>query len=151
MSTYKPPFARMRHIRRDAPVRPQKDMPENVEAALAEAAAKQSAGEEVADEIRVPVGAVDAVVTPGPDEKFGTPDDEFHIEAHKDDGLHEHEEPEVDDDLPLVAEPEVEVPKYGLDLKKAELVALADEHEVMLPEGATKAEIIAALDAHFGK
>jgi len=167
MSSYKPPHSRMRQIRAAAPP-PIPSHPQNVEEAIEAVAAKQAAGEEVAEEIRVPVGAVDAVVTPGEDGVFGTADDETRIEAHKDDGEHEHVEPEADPEEPLVADPEPEAvadpepeaeadpepeavvkPDYDMELKKADLVALADEHGV--DSSGTKAQIIAALDAHFGE
>jgi len=159
MSSYKPPHSRMRQIRAAAPP-PIPSHPQTGEEAIEAVAAKQAAGEEVAEEIRVPVGAVDAVVTPGEDGVFGTADDETRIEAHKDDGEHEHVEPEADPEEPLVADPEPEAvadpepeavvkPDYDMELKKADLVALADEHGV--DSSGTKAQIIAALDAHFGE
>ena len=142
--SYKPPCSRMRQIHRNAPP-PIPRFPQNVDDAVREAALKQKAGEEVADEIRVPVGILDAVIKPGPDKVYGTKDDVATIEAHKDDGEHDHE--------PEVVEPEpdvVEKPVYSRLLKKAELTAIADEHGVILKEDGTKAQIITALDAHFG-
>jgi len=95
----------MRQIKRDAPP-PLPRFPQNVVEAIAIVAKAQEAGEEVAEEIRVPVGAVDVVVHPGPDERFGTPDDQVDIVSP---GAHPEVEPENDqDDNPEVVEPEVE-------------------------------------------
>ena len=146
MSTsYKPPASRMRQIKAHAPARASRH-PQNVEEAIQRAAAAQDAGEEVAEEIRVPVGAVDAVIKPGPDKRFGTPDDEVRIEGHKDDGAHEH-----DADADADADHEVEKPKYEKGMKKAELVAIAEAHGVEVEDDMTKAKLVAALDAHFGE
>jgi len=152
MSSYRPPFARMRNIKRDnSPKKFRDPLPENVEEALEEAAAKQEAGEPVADEIRVPVGAVDAVIKPGPDKKFGTDDDEVTIE-----GRQPEPEPVVDEDpapdeplvVPEADEPEPEAkPDYGMDWKKADLVALADKLGVA--SDGNKSDIVAALDEHY--
>jgi len=150
MSSYRPPSARMRQIRSKAKRRP--EVPSGVDAAIKAAVAKQAAGEEVAAEIRIPVGALDAVVKPGPDKKYGTADDQVTIEAHQDDGLHDHEEEEE----AVEAEPLVEAevvkapePEYGMDLKKASLMAIADDYGVELADGDTKSEIIEKLDAYF--
>jgi len=138
----------MRQIKANAPPRASR-FPQNVEEAIQQAAAAQDAGEEVAEEIRVPVGAVDAVIKPGPDKKFGTPDDDVRIEGHKDDDEHEHAEPEVEEpEEPKAKEPKV---KYSKDMTKRELQALADEHGVLIRGLATKAKIVAALDKHFGE
>jgi len=129
MSSYKPPFARMRQIRANAPP-PLSKYPQDVDAALA-------AVPEVppVEEIRVPVGAVEVIVEPGPDLKFGTADDHKHI-------VQPGGEAPVD-------EPAEAAPKYDMTMKKAELAALADANGVEYPEGATKAEIVEALDQHF--
>ncbi len=163
--SYRPPASRMRQIKRDAP--PPINRHANVEAAIQQLAAEQAAGAEVAEEIRVPVGAIDAVITPGPDAVFGTPDDEVTLEAHKEDDAHEHVEPAVDEDEPLVAqsaeveaeveaEPEAEPeavvqPEYSKSMTKKELQALAEDHGVVLKGMMSKAKIVAALDRHFAK
>ena len=77
--SYKPPFARMRTIKKNAGPPLSHHPQQNVEDALAEARALQDAGKEVASEIRVPVGIVDVVVTPGPDKTYGTEDDKVEI------------------------------------------------------------------------
>ena len=158
MSSYGPPASRMRQIKRDAPPRkphfPQ-NVDEAIEEAVEEASKAQEVGEEVAEEIRVPVGAVDAVITPGPDEKFGTDDDEYRIEGHK----HEHKGDKHDKDEEPEAEPVVEdepeagpgivQPEYEKAMKKSDLVAIAEAHGVEVEDTMTKAQIIAALDKHF--
>jgi|APSaa5957512576_1039674.scaffolds.fasta_scaffold46061_2 hypothetical protein len=159
MSSYGPPASRMRQIKRDAPP-PIPRYPQNVEEAIAEVAKAQAAGEVVADEIRVPVGIVDAVVKPGPDEKFGTADDVTTIEPHEDDGEHEHDDAPLDDleeeeaaaeELVIEDEPvETVPPEYNAQMKKSELLDVAETAEVETDDSMTKAQIIEALDAKFG-
>ena len=150
MSSYKPPFARMRQILKNAPP-PLPKYPQNVEEAVREVALKQDVGEKVADEIRVPVGILDAVIKPGPDKVFGTEDDVISIEVHKDDGKHDHEpevvEPEVVEPEPKAVEPK---PSYSRILSRKKLIALAKKHNIELVDSPTKAQILSALDAHFG-
>jgi len=122
--SYKPPASRMRQIKANAPAPiPNAANAPNVMAAIEQAALEQAAGVEIADEIHVPVGIVEVVIKPGEDEVFGTEDDEVSIgprdakhdgkHAGRDHGKdidheeHDHGEPEVDDDEPLVAEAEV--------------------------------------------
>ena len=138
MPSYRPPFARMNQIKRDAPQRPQ--LPKNVEEAIAVAVAEHAESESDAPEIRVSVGDVEAVVTPGPDEVFGTDDDHVTLEAVE-------PEPEPEPDEPLIAEPET--PEYGMEMRKSDLVDLAGQ--VGVSSEGTKADIVAALDAHFGQ
>jgi hypothetical protein len=140
MSSYKPPASRMRQIKANAPP-PLPRAAANVEEAIAEAAEAQAAGEEVADEIHVPVGIVEVVIKPGEDGVFGTDDDDVSIGArdgkhdgkhagrdHGKDHDHEAKEPEVDDDEPLVAEePAVE---DTLDVEPVDDEPVDDEPEV---------------------
>jgi len=81
--SYKPPFARMRQIKKNAPARTSR-VPQNVDDAIAEAKAMQASSDVVIPEIRIPVGAVDAVIKPGEDQVYGTDDDVISIEGHKD-------------------------------------------------------------------
>ena len=140
--TYRPPFARMRQIKADAPPKPSTD-PVNVEEALLTAPPAPA-------DIRVSVGAVDVVVEAGDDHKFGTPDDHHHIvQAGAESPV---TEPKVIEEEPLVAEVvEPEVPTYDKLTRKTDLVALAAQYGVVHEDTATKAEILAALDAHFGE
>ncbi len=162
MSSYAPPSSRMRQIKKDAPPPINRFAAPNVEAAIAAVAAQQKAGQAVAKEIRVAVGAVDAVIKPGPDKIFGTADDVLSVEGHKDDKghkKHDHKaEPKVEPKKAKVEpkvepEPEAKVePKkvlYNQGMKKAELIAIADDNDVKVSENMTKAKILAALDAHF--
>ena len=136
-STYRPPFARMRQIKAKAPP-PLSRHPQNVAEAIAEAAEAQAAGLEVADEIRVPVGAVDAVIRPGPDSVFGTDDDVVSIERHKDDKKHSHHKKHEDKPKAPKAEPKVakepkawKAPKRHEDKPKAPKV---DKDEPLIAE-----------------
>lgn len=140
--SYKPPFARMRAIRAKAPA-PIPRHPQNVEEAIAQAAAAQKAGEEVAEEIRVPVGDAEAVITPGPDKQFGTEDDVVEIEAVEE-AAEEAPEPEVAAES---SDEDEAKPDYSMDWRKADLVFLAES--LALDASGTKAEIIAVLDAHY--
>jgi hypothetical protein len=109
----------MRQIKAKAPP-PLSRHPQNVAEAIAEAAEAQAAGLEVADEIRVPVGAVDAVIRPGPDSVFGTDDDVVSIERHKDDKKHSHHKKHEDKPKAPKAEPKVaKEPKRHEDKPKA--------------------------------
>jgi hypothetical protein len=57
--------------------------------------------------------------------------------------------PTPDPEPEPVAEPKKEKPGYSISLKKADLLALAGEADVEIPENATKAQIVALLDNHF--
>ncbi len=142
MSSYKPPFARMRQIRANAPPPPSK-YPQDVDAALAVVPeAPPVPVVPPVEEIRGPVGAVEVIIEPGPDLKFGTADDHKHI-------VQPGGEAPVDEPVAEVGNPAKL--KYDMTMKKADLADLADANGVEYPEGATKAEIVEALDQHFGR
>lgn len=164
--TFKPPFARMRQIRRDAPA-PLPKMPSNVEEALAEARAKQDAGQVAPDEVRTRVGDVDVVVTPGPDKLFGTRDDQVMLVApiQEEVGIavanpenitkiHLQDDPpqvevmvEVEVEVEAPEAEAEEIPDYSIEWHKATLKALASR--LGLSDEGTKAEIVARLDEHY--
>lgn len=142
MNNYRPPFARMRDIKRDNPPKKFREaLPENVEEAIEEMAARQEEGQQVEDEIRVPVDEVEVVVKPGKDKKFGTDDDEVTVEPKKASFKPPEPAPEP------APENEPARPEYDMTWRKPDLIALADS--VGVPSDGTKSEIIEALDEHF--
>lgn len=158
MASYKPPFARMRQIKQNAPPRPA--LPQNVEEALEAVAAAQAAGEDVPDEIRVPVGTSEVVITPGPDKTFGTADDVVQVEPVVDaealvaDLPAGEDEAEVEEVEAVVEDEDEEAPKvakpsYDMTDKKADLLAIAEAHGAAANDTMTKKQIIDVLDAHF--
>jgi len=149
----KPPYARMRQLKRGArrltptaaPVAPIVEEPVNVEEAMLKATSEP--------EIKVIVGVIEATVTPGPDKKFGTEDDAVVLTSAR-------KYPEV---VELVPDPEPEVPEpvkvikpepkekkppsYNKKMAKDELLAIAKKHGVKVK--GSKGAIVKALDAHF--
>ena len=155
----KPPAARMRQIRRNfrrnstTPSIPEvSGAPANVEEALGSVTEPAEVVPVETPEIRVQVGFVEAVVTPGLDGVFATPDDQVKLNVQS-----ALDEPEflggdlassTDLMVEAVVEP-VEVPGYSADLKKDELKALAIQFG--LDDSGTKAEIVERLNQHFGR
>lgn len=133
--SYKPPFARMREIRQNRPLRASQADPVNVEDAL--------------DRMPVPVFVVEEPEQPSIEEPavvITQPEPVVEVETIEPEPVVEVEAIE-----PVVAEPEVIKPvrpiKFNPQAKKADLIALARSEGLVVDDTMTKAQIIVVLQA----
>lgn len=142
MSTYHPPFARMRQIKRDTPPRSPRDMapvevpaPANVTEALAvtpEAVYVIEEPEIIEKTLELPVVTVEEPIVL----------DETDIED-----VASSTPPPVPEPPPVTAPQAPEPPKYHPQMKKGELVMVAANMGVAVTDEMTKAQILDALKA----
>ena len=125
--TYKPPFARMRQIRRDAPPPMSRSVP-NVEAALA----RRIETVFVVEEPEIPIEEVAA-----PIEEVAAPIEEVAAPV------------EVEPDEP--EEPKKDPPKFYLQMKKYDLLSAALGMGLAVDDGFTKTQILNALKVAVGQ
>ena len=131
--TYRPPFARMRQIRRNAPPPLDKSTPINVEAAIAQAPESVLVVEEAPDEkpptpAPAPPPMMGAVVKPSEAPVEEAPVEEAPVE-----------EAPVEEEA---SDPDI---IWSLNMRKAELIAIAKKMGVDTTD-MTKKQIVAALD-----
>lgn len=152
--SYKPPFARMRQIVASAP-HPLPKGPQNVEEALLDMAKL------TAQIVEPPEDAVEPEVEAPLTMRHLVPEDHGDIEVAPEETEDVEQEPKVveapltvspvadEPDDEIVIEAEEDIPEYSLDLSRKDLQVLAEKYGVEVK--GTKAEIVAALDKHFGK